>query len=213
MTDVPMEPRRYSFSSSILAAVPVSVQIPLPMQVPVSMQMPVPMPKASDMNIARTSATRPIFVSERILEREYCQSQRKATSGKWNKESIDKSKINHDDLDPEEEVYEPYHFEVNVVVLNEAVDFGGSEEEKEEWEMECEPQVWQTGEIHNKKKHIEEPQLEVEEYVKKQHLKDSDLRRDLEASKEGAENEDVKLNFQNCIIEADKCETLPPVEI
>ena len=199
MTDVPMEPRRYSFSSSILAAVPVP------------MQMPVPMPKASDMNIARTSATRPIFVSESILDREYCQ--RKATSGQWNKESIDKSKINHDDLDPEEEVYEPYHFEVNVVVLNEAVDFGGSEEEKEEWEMECEPQVWQTGEIHNKKKHIEEPRLEVEEYVKKQHLKDSDLRRDLEASKEGTEKEDVKLNFQNYTIEAERCETLPPVEI
>ena len=202
MTDVPMEPRRYSFSSSILAAVPVP------------MQMPVPMPKASDMNIARTSATRPIFVSERILEREYCQSQRKATSGKWNKESIDKSKINHDDLDPEEEeVYEPYHFEVNVVVLNEAVDFGGSEEEKEEWEKECEPQVRQTGEIHNKKKHTEEPEQEVEEHVKKQHLKDSDLRRDLEASKEGTENEDVKLNFQNYTIEAERCETLPPVEI
>ena len=206
MTDVPMEPRRYSFSSSILAPVPV----------PVPVQMPVPMPKASDMNIVGTSATRPIFVSERILEREYCQSQRKATSGMWSKESIDKSKINHDDLDPEEEeVYEPYHFEVNVVVLNEAVDFGGSEEEKEleEWEKECEPHVRQTGEIHNKKKHIEEPQLEVEEYVKKQHLKDSDLRRDLEASKEGAENEDVKLNFQNCIIEAERCETLPTVEI
>ena len=203
MTDVPMEPRRYSFSSSILAPVPV----------PVSVQMPVPMPKASDMNIARTSATRPIFVSERILEREYCQSQRKATSGLWNKESIDKSKINHDDLDPEEEVYEPYHFEVNVVVLNEAVDFGGSEEEKEEWEMECEAQVWQTGEIHNKKKHTEEPQEEVKEHVKKQLLKDSDLRRNLEASKEGTEKEDVKLNFQNYTIEAERCETLPPVEI
>ena len=203
MTDVPMEPRRYSFSSSILAPVPVPVQIP------------VPMTEASDMNIARTSATRPIFVSERILEREYCQSQRKATSGLWNKESIDKSKINHDDLDPEEEVYEPYHFEVNVVVLNEAVDFGGSEEEKEleEWEKECEPQVRQTGEIHNKKKHTEEPQQEVEEHVTKQHLKDSDLRRDLEASKEGTENEDVKLDFQNCMIEAERCETLPPVEI
>ena len=209
MTDVPMEPRRYSFSSSILAPVPVPVQIPVPMQ------MPVPIPEASDMNIARTSATRPIFVSERTLEREYCQSQRKATSGKWNKESIDKSKINYDDLDPEEEVYEPYHFEVNVVVLNEAVDFGGSEEEKEleEWEKECEPQVRQTGEIHNKKKHTEEPQQEVEEHVTKQHLKDSDLRRDLEASKEGTENEDVKLDFQNYMIEAERCETLPPVEI
>ena len=202
MTDVPMEPRRYSFSSSILAPVPVPVQIPLPM------------PKASDMNIARTSATRQIFVSERILEREYCQSQRKATSGMWNKESIDnKSKINHDYLDPEKEVYEAYHFEVNVVVLNEAVDFGGSEEEKEEWEMECEPQVRQTGEIHNKKKHTEEPEQEVEEHRTKQHLKDSDLRRDLEASKEGTENEDVKLNFQNYIIEAERCEILPPVEI
>ena len=203
MTDVPMEPRRYSFSSSILA--------PVPVPVPVPMQMPLPMPKASDMNIARTSATRPIFVSERILEREYCQSQRKATSGLWNKESIDKSKINHDDLDPEEEVYEPYHFEVNVVVLNEAVDFGGSEEEKEEWEGE--PQVRQTGEIHNKKKHTEEPQEEVKEHVKKQLLKDSDLRRNLEASKEGTEKEDVKLNFQNYTIEAERCETLPPVEI
>ena len=208
MTDVPMEPRRYSFSSSILAPVPVPVQIPVPMQ------MPVPKPEASDMNIARTSATRPIFVSERILERECCQNQRKATSGMWNKESIDnKSKINHDYLDPEEEVYEPYHFEVNVVVLNEAVDFGGSEEEKEEWEMECEPHVRQTGEIHNKKKHTEEPEQEVEEHVKKQHLKDSDLRRDLEASKEGTENESVKLNFQNCMIAAERCETLPPVEI
>ena len=207
MTDVPMEPRRYSFSSSILAPVPVPVQIPVPMQ------MPVPMPEASDMNIARTSATRPIFMSERIREKECCQGQRKATSGLWNQESIDKSKINHDDLDPEEEVYEPYHFEVNVVVLNEAVDFGGSEEEKEEWEKECEPKVRQTGEIHNKKKHTEEPQLEVEEYVKKQHLKDSDLRRDLEASKEGTEKEDEKLNFQNYTIEAERCETLPPVEI
>ena len=201
MTDVPMEPRRYSFSSSILA--------PVPVPVPVPMQMPLPMPKASDMNIARTSATRPIFVSERILEREYCH--RKATSGMWKKESIDKSKINHDDLDPEEEVYEPYHFEVNVVVLNEAVDFGGSEEEKEEWEGE--PQVRQTGEIHNKKKHTEEPQEEVKEHVKKQLLKDSDLRRNLEASKEGTEKEDVKLNFQNYTIEAERCETLPPVEI
>ena len=68
----------------------------------------------------------------------------------WNKESIEESKINHDDLDPEEEVNDPYHLEVNVVVLNEAVDFGVSGEEKEEWEMECEPQVKQTGEMHNK---------------------------------------------------------------
>ena len=131
----------------------------------------------------------------------------------WNKEGIDKSKINYDGLAPEEEVYEPYHFEVNVVVLNESVDFGGSEEEKEEWEMECEQQVRQKGEMHNKKKHTVEPDQEVEEHVKKQHLQDSDLRRDLEASKEGTEKEDVKLNFQNCISEAERCETLPPVEI
>ena len=65
----------------------------------------------------------------------------------------------------------------------------------------------------DKKKHTEEPQQEVEEHVKKQHLKDSDWRRDLEASKEGTENEDVKLNFQNYIIEAERCEILPPVEI
>ena len=102
---------------------------------------------------------------------------------------------------------------MNVVVLNEAVDFGGSEEEKEEWEMEREPQVRQKGKIHNKKKHTEEPEQEVEEHVKKQHLQDSDLRRDLEASKEGTENEDVKLNFKNHIIEAERCEILPPVEI
>ena len=49
--------------------------------------------------------------------------------------------------------------------------------------------------------------------MKKQHLKDSDLRRDLEASKESTENEDVKLDFQNYMIEAERCETLPPVEI
>ena len=125
MTDVRMEPRRYSFSSNV-------VELAVTNTMPTTTTTPKLMPVITEKRIARESDSRPNLVSKRILVGESLDIQKKVTTSNWHKGNRDQSKKNHDDLELQQgKVYEPNDFEVTVVVENVAGDSWGSDEEDE----------------------------------------------------------------------------------
>ena len=158
MTDVRMEPRRYSFSSNI-------VELAVTNTMPTTTTTPKLMPVITEKRIARESDSRPNLVSKRILVGESLDIQKKVTTSNWHKGNRDQSKKNHDDLELQQgKVYEPNDFEVTVVVENVAGDSWGSDEEDEKEREGYE--VGQMEEIHKKEGDTKEQQEEVKEHVK-----------------------------------------------
>ena len=87
MTDVRMEPRRYSFSSNI-------VELAVTNTMPTTTTTPKLMPVITEKRIARESDSRPNLVSKRILVGESLDIQKKVTTSNWHKGNRDQSKKN-----------------------------------------------------------------------------------------------------------------------